>query len=58
MQVIIDDPRLAPIRGKIERGERLTFDDGLALDRSTDILALGYLANMVRERLHGDERDL
>src|SRR5471032_73579 len=54
MQVVIDDPRLVPIRGKVEAGERLSFDDGLALDRSNDILALGYLANLVRERLHGD----
>src|SRR5471032_2749416 len=54
MQVVIDDPRLVPIRGKVEAGERLSFDDGLALDRSSDILALGYLANLVRERLHGD----
>src|SRR5450432_1679991 len=53
MQVIIDDPRLAPIRGKIEAGTRLTFDDGLALYRSSDILAVGYLANIVRERMHG-----
>src|SRR5450432_313717 len=54
MKAIIDDPRLIPIRSKVEAGERLSFDDGLALDRTSDILALGYLANIVRERLHGD----
>src|SRR2546429_4726095 len=53
MQVLFDDPRLIPIRGKVEGGERLSFDDGLALYRTNDILALGYLANIVRERLHG-----
>jgi aminodeoxyfutalosine synthase len=50
MQVIIEDSRLNPIRAKVEAGERLSFDDGVALYRSPDILALGYLANLVRER--------
>src|ERR1700674_5342394 len=54
MQAVIDDARLIPIRRKVEAGDRLSFDDGLALYRSTDILAIGYLANIVRERLHGD----
>src|SRR5947199_916485 len=54
MQFVIDDPRLIPIRGKVESGERLSFEDGLALYRTSDILALGYLANIVRERLHGN----
>jgi aminodeoxyfutalosine synthase len=54
MQVVIDDPRLVPIRAKVEAGQRLTFDDGVALFRTTDVLSLGYLANIVRERLHGD----
>ena len=54
MAVIIEDSRLLPIREKVESGERLSFDDGLALYRSTDILAVGWMANLVRERLHGD----
>src|ERR1700737_4011596 len=54
MQVVIEDSRLVPIRQKVEAGERLSFDDGVALYRTTDILALGYLANLVRERLPGD----
>jgi aminodeoxyfutalosine synthase len=54
MQVVIDDARLLPIRDKVEAGERLSFDDGRALYRTSDILTLGYLANLVRERLHGD----
>ncbi len=32
---------------------RLSFDDGLALFGSTDILAIGRMAQDVRERLHG-----
>lgn len=46
--------RLSAIREKVEAGERLSFDDGLALEESRDLLALGEIANLVRERLHGD----
>ena len=54
MPVIIEDPSLKSIRDKVEAGIRLSPDDGLALYRTSDILAVGYLANLVRERLHGD----
>jgi aminodeoxyfutalosine synthase len=54
MQVFVEDPRLRPILAKVEAGERLSYDDGVALYRTSDILALGYMANLVRERLHGD----
>jgi len=50
----IEDPRLRPIAEKVLAGGRLSFDDGLALYRSPDLLALGYLANHVREKLHGN----
>jgi aminodeoxyfutalosine synthase len=50
----ISDARLEPIAGKILAGERLTGDDGLALFQSHDLLALGWLANHVRERRHGN----
>jgi len=49
-----DDPRLKPIADKVMAQERLTEDDALALYRSPDILALGWLANHVRERMHGN----
>jgi aminodeoxyfutalosine synthase len=48
------DPRLEPIAAKVLAGERLSFNDGLALYGSSDVLAVGWLANHVRERLHGD----
>jgi aminodeoxyfutalosine synthase len=54
LQPTIDDSRLQPILAKVQRGERLSFEDGIAMYRSPDILALGYMANIVRERLHGD----
>ena len=52
--LLIDDPRLQPIAAKVMAGERLTFDDGVALYRSPDLLAIGWLANHVREKRHGD----
>lgn len=42
------------IEAKVRRGERLSFDDGLALFLERDLLALGALANEVREKRHGD----
>ena len=54
LQPIIDDSRLIPILEKVQRSERLSFEDGVTLYRSGDILAVGYMANLVRERLHGD----
>ena len=49
----LDDSSLRPVAAKVLGGERLGFEDGVALYSSTDLLALGYLANQVRERLHG-----
>ena len=49
-----DDPRLVPIKDKVLAGERLSEADALALYGTGDILAVGWLANWVRERMHGD----
>ena len=49
-----DDPRLRPIAEKVIARERLNSDDAIALYGSHDVLAIGWLANQVRERLHGD----
>ncbi|MGB6200285.1 MAG: aminofutalosine synthase MqnE [Candidatus Acidiferrales bacterium] len=49
----ISDARLKPIADKVLAGERLSFDDGIALYRTSDLLALGWLANSVREKRHG-----
>ncbi|HET9695366.1 MAG TPA: aminofutalosine synthase MqnE, partial [Terriglobales bacterium] len=50
-----DDVRLRPIADKVLAGERLSADDALALYGSKDILAVGWLANYVREKMHGDK---
>ena len=49
----ISDSRLEPIAQKVLAGERLSAEDGLALFQSHDLLALGWLANHVREKRHG-----
>ncbi len=49
-----DDPLLPAIAEKVFAEERLSFEDGVALYRSPDILAVGWLANWVREKMHGD----
>ena len=49
----LEDPSLGPIAEKVLSGERLTFDEGVTLCRSNDLLAIGYLANHAREKLHG-----
>jgi len=47
---------LAPIREKVEAGERLDFEDGVALMECDDVLALGELADLARRgRGGGDE---
>lgn len=46
--------RLDAIEEKVRAGERLDFEDGMALFMSKDLLRVGKLANDVRERRHGD----
>lgn len=44
---------LMPIFAKVDAGQRLTREDGLALMLSSNLSGVGYLANIVRERRHG-----
>src|SRR5437660_7319454 len=50
-----DDARLAPIAAKVQAVERLSAEDALALYASPDILAIGWMANLVREKAHGNK---
>jgi len=54
MEPQFEDRRVATLLEKVQAGEPLNYDDGLALYRTNDLLGLGYLANLVRERLHGN----
>ncbi len=48
------DPALRPIAAKVERGERLTRDDAVTLFRSSDLLAIGRLADLANRRRNGE----
>jgi aminodeoxyfutalosine synthase len=48
------DPALAPVAEKVISGERLDRAEGLLVATTDDLLGVGRLANLVRERLHGD----
>ena len=48
------DP-LCAVEQKVAQGERLSFDDGLALFESHDLLRIGRLADQVRRRKVGDD---
>lgn len=53
-ELLLTDQSLRPIADKVRAGERLLFDDGVQLYRSPDLLAVGWLANYVREKKHGN----
>ena len=53
-ELTLSDQRLKPIADKVRAGERLSFDEGVRLYRSPDLLAVGWLANYVREKKHGN----
>src|SRR5258708_15794676 len=44
---------LGDVAGKLDAGERLTFEDGVRLFNCPDTLGLGWLANREREKRHG-----
>ncbi|HET8712135.1 MAG TPA: aminofutalosine synthase MqnE [Gemmatimonadales bacterium] len=48
------DPALLGIQQKVERGERLTRADGLALFASPDLLTIGRLADLANQRKNGN----
>src|ERR1700752_416979 len=50
----ISDERLEPVAQKVHANERLNAEDGLALYQSHDLLAVGWLANHVRQKKHGN----
>ena len=50
----LSDTSLRPIADKVLAGERLSFDDGVTLYKTPDLLAVGWLANYVREKRHGN----
>ncbi len=54
MDAMVRGAGLGDILDKVRAEERLSFDDGVRLYKCNDLLSLGYLANIVRERQNGD----
>ena len=55
MEKSIGDAGLEDIYQKVKDGERLSGEDGLRLYETSELPALGFLANMVRERFNGNK---
>jgi len=49
------DERMAEIADKVNRGVRLSIEDGLYLYETNDLLTLGQLANQVNQRKNGNK---
>jgi len=54
MLSLFADSELRDLLEKVTAGERLDFAEGVRLMQSRDILAIGYMANLVRERKNGN----
>ena len=54
MDSLVQEAGLGDILEKINTGERLSVADGLRLFQCPDLLVVGYLANIVRERKNGN----
>ncbi len=55
MESLIEQSGLGDILAKVKNGVRLSKEDGVRLYESADLLAVGYMANMVREKKNGDD---
>lgn len=53
--MLFTDTFLKNIEEKVIANQRLSFEDGITLFRSNDLLSIGHLANIVRERKNGDK---
>lgn len=55
MDIEIKDSTLDGVFEKFKSGERLDFDDGLALYKSFDLLAIGRMADSIRRKKYGNK---
>jgi aminodeoxyfutalosine synthase len=55
MESLVQEAGLGDILDKIQAGDRISVADGLRLFQCPDLLAVGYLANIVRERKNGNK---
>lgn len=54
MNTLLADSKLLDIVEKVEKGHRLTAEDGIRLMQSKELLTIGYMADLVRRRKNGD----
>ena len=54
MKGLFENSELIDILNKVEVGERLTREEGIRLMDSNDLLTIGYMANIVKERKNSD----
>ena len=53
--VMFRDETLVPIWEKVQAGTRLSFDDGMRLFDTGDLIAVGHMADWAKRRASGDE---
>jgi len=51
---LLGTSKLSDIVEKVNNGARLSFEDGVRLMSSNELLVIGYMADMVRKRKNGD----
>lgn len=51
---LLADSKLLDIVAKVEKGERLSREDGIRMMESNELLTIGYMADLVRKRKNGD----
>lgn len=53
LQILVRS-ELADLAAKVEAGQRLTREDGYRLEQSSDLMTIGYMADLVRRRKVGN----
>ncbi|HYU76495.1 MAG TPA: hypothetical protein VEL31_27810, partial [Ktedonobacteraceae bacterium] len=54
LQIAFPETELSDIVAKVERGERLSVDDGVRLYESSDLMTVGMLADRVNRAKNGN----
>ncbi len=54
MDWIVQNSELSGIAERVDKGERLSFEDGVRLFETRNLLALGRIADQIRRRKNGD----
>jgi aminodeoxyfutalosine synthase len=54
MEIFFRDTQLIPVFKKLQSGERLTFEDGIILFKTNDIISLGKMASFIQQQKSGD----